>query len=326
MDGPPEDFRQINFSTAELPAPQRKDGWQHVLSTKLLGVQVEQLGPTPFRAKAVLRIFEALRFGSGAFDPSIHRRDSRAVASDNDDVLLVVNLDNELTLEQRGRELTLQAGDACVLSCAEPSAFGRRALGHMRAARVPRAALAKQVPDLDDAGVRLIPRRSAMLDLLLDYLEAIDRRPTYLSQPLRELVTEHVYDLMSLLLGGADEGTDFAGGRGLKAARIGAVKGYITRNYMRRDLSIATVATRHHMSARSLQRLFEVEDSTFTDFLVEVRLGNVHRLLRHPRHAARSVSELALDCGFGDMSHFNHVFRKRFGAAPSDVRHEAGLR
>jgi len=29
---------------------------------------------------------------------------------------------------------------------------------------------------------------------------------------------------------------------------------------------------------------------------------------------------VAFDAGFGDLSYFNRVFRRRFGATPSDVR------
>jgi AraC-like DNA-binding protein len=32
---------------------------------------------------------------------------------------------------------------------------------------------------------------------------------------------------------------------------------------------------------------------------------------------------IAYDCGFGDVSYFNRVFRRRYGAAPSDVRAQA---
>lgn len=39
-----------------------------------------------------------------------------------------------------------------------------------------------------------------------------------------------------------------------------------------------------------------------------------------PRGAHRSIDAIARDAGFGDRSHFNRVFRRRYGAAPSDVR------
>jgi AraC-like DNA-binding protein len=54
-----------------------------------------------------------------------------------------------------------------------------------------------------------------------------------------------------------------------------------------------------------------------------LRLDAMHRKLSDRQQAARAISDLALDCGFGDMSHFNHSFRRRFGATPREVRDQA---
>jgi AraC-like DNA-binding protein len=50
------------------------------------------------------------------------------------------------------------------------------------------------------------------------------------------------------------------------------------------------------------------------------RLARVHQMLRSPLHLARGTSAIAYDAGFGDLSHFNRDFRRRYGATPSDVR------
>jgi AraC-like DNA-binding protein len=48
-------------------------------------------------------------------------------------------------------------------------------------------------------------------------------------------------------------------------------------------------------------------------------------MLCNPPYALRPISEIAFDAGFGDLAHFNHLFRARFGATPTDIR-EAGRR
>jgi AraC-like DNA-binding protein len=66
--------------------------------------------------------------------------------------------------------------------------------------------------------------------------------------------------------------------------------------------------------------LFEEEDTTFTEFVLERRLDRAHRMLADPRSADRNISTIAFDAGFGDLSYFNRTFRRRFGRTPSDVR------
>ena len=43
-------------------------------------------------------------------------------------------------------------------------------------------------------------------------------------------------------------------------------------------------------------------------------------MLRDARSAAHSISSIAHEVGFGDLSYFNRTFRRHYNAAPSDVR------
>ena len=43
-------------------------------------------------------------------------------------------------------------------------------------------------------------------------------------------------------------------------------------------------------------------------------------MLSDPRLAERTISAIAYDAGFGDLSHFNRAFHRRYGETPSDVR------
>jgi len=69
-----------------------------------------------------------------------------------------------------------------------------------------------------------------------------------------------------------------------------------------------------------VQALFESDGTTFSQFLLGERLARVYRMLHDPLQAPRSVSAIAYEAGFGDLSHFNRAFRRRYGATPSDVR------
>ena len=57
--------------------------------------------------------------------------------------------------------------------------------------------------------------------------------------------------------------------------------------------------------------------------LLEQRLAAAYRGLRRLTPANVPISTIAFDCGFTDISHFNRMFRQRFGCTPSDVRNAA---
>ena len=59
---------------------------------------------------------------------------------------------------------------------------------------------------------------------------------------------------------------------------------------------------------------------SFTERVNELRLQRAFSLLAETRGTERRISDIALDAGFSDISHFNRLFRSRFGDTPRGVR------
>ena len=73
-----------------------------------------------------------------------------------------------------------------------------------------------------------------------------------------------------------------------------------------------------HVSPAAFSRFFSRETGkTWTAYVNDVRCSEAAVRLRQGR---RPVAEVAQDCGYRTLSHFNREFRARFGAAPSDYR------
>jgi AraC-like DNA-binding protein len=56
---------------------------------------------------------------------------------------------------------------------------------------------------------------------------------------------------------------------------------------------------------------------------LQKRLAAADLMLRDPRYADRNISAIAFEAGFGDVSYFNRIFRRRFGVKPADARAKA---
>jgi AraC-like DNA-binding protein len=77
---------------------------------------------------------------------------------------------------------------------------------------------------------------------------------------------------------------------------------------------------RHGVTPRYIHKLFETEEVTFSEFVLTRRLAVAHRLLSDRRLAHRSITSIAFDAGFADLSYFDRAFRRRYSATPSEVR------
>jgi transcriptional regulator GlxA family with amidase domain len=60
---------------------------------------------------------------------------------------------------------------------------------------------------------------------------------------------------------------------------------------------VATIAARHRIKPRRIQRLFESEGTTFTEYVLAQRLVRAHRVLTNPLYANQKISTIALDIG-----------------------------
>ena len=83
---------------------------------------------------------------------------------------------------------------------------------------------------------------------------------------------------------------------------------------------IATRGIARDITPRYVQRLFEEAGATLTEYVLGQRLARAHRLLTDPRRTERTLTAIAFEVGFSDLSYFNRAFRRRFGATPSDAR------
>ena len=284
---------------------------------------IERLPEVPFHVDVSLNMLPGLAMATGRLHGSRNRRTRTHVEDGTDDAVLIVNLRGPHLVEQRDRELVLGDGEAVLVSAADPSCFTHRPPGDMLAMRFAKARLAPLLQDGHDGYMRRIPSDTQALRLLTNYVAIGWDQPAGASPDLQHVMAGHIYDLIAVMVGANRDAEEAAQGGGLRAARLQAIKQDIGRHLGRPDLSVAALAQRHGCTARLLQRLFEAEGSTFTEYVLAQRLGRAYRMLADPRRRAEKISTVALDCGFGDVSYFNRVFRRRYGAAPSDVRAQA---
>ncbi|KAA0078739.1 AraC family transcriptional regulator [Tardiphaga sp. P9-11] len=99
-----------------------------------------------------------------------------------------------------------------------------------------------------------------------------------------------------------------------------SLKADIEASLSQPTLSLERLATTHGVTARYFQKLFEAEGRTFSDYLLERRLERAFHMLRDGHRIDRTVSTIAFDVGFGDLSYFNRTFKKRFDATPREIR------
>jgi AraC-like DNA-binding protein len=239
---------------------------------------------------------------------------------DDNDFSFHLNLSGLSAVAARGRETILRNGDAMLLSYTESRTITRPGPVYHRVLRLPRASLAPLVRHIDDAVLRPIPHGTGTLRLLSHYSGALLDDPALAVPETRQLIATQLCDLIAVTLGATRDAAAIAEGRGIRAARLRAIKSDTEAHLTQADLSASTVAKRQRISESYIRKLFEGEGTSFSEFVLGRRLVRAHRMLTDQRHEDRSIAWVAFECGFGDLSYFNRTFKRLYGATPSEVR------
>lgn len=101
--------------------------------------------------------------------------------------------------------------------------------------------------------------------------------------------------------------------------RINVVFNHV-KNYFREEITLQEMADLVNMTVPSFCRYFKkITNKTFVQFVNEYRLVHASKLLAEQ---PMSISEVCLESGFNNFSHFNKSFKAFTGRNPSEYRKE----
>lgn len=100
------------------------------------------------------------------------------------------------------------------------------------------------------------------------------------------------------------------------------IKKYIDENY-HNEINLEILSNKFHYSTSYLSRIFHQEQGiTINNYINKIRIDNSATLIKN---SDLSIKEIALSCGFVNISHFNRIFKNITGQTPKDLRNEENI-
>jgi AraC-like DNA-binding protein len=321
--------RKLILSTADLPAhlddEARFKAWHDTYCDWIGPTDVRRSSDSPFEGRwefAGLGELLLARFCGATHD--IARTPQQISACPHDRYFLSFNLaPAALRFSQDGREAVIAGEQALVFSGSE--SFQCVGANAWMSVGVPKQALRRLVPNVEDLIVSPLDGALPAMRHLRQYLGMlIEQEGPAEDVALMSQVETTVLDLIALALGANGDAAAMAAMRGLRAVRARAVIAEIRAGYADASFSAHLVAARLGLSERYIQQLLQGTGVSFSERVLELRLLKVRAMLANRRHDHLNVSEIALACGFNEVSYFNRCFRRRFAASPTQLRGAEG--
>lgn len=105
--------------------------------------------------------------------------------------------------------------------------------------------------------------------------------------------------------------------RDIENERINSVFDFVM-NHFKEEITLKVIAEVANLTPNAFCKFFKVRTrKTFFEFLNEVRIGNACKLLQTEHF---SISEIAYESGFNNLSNFNRQFQKRMKMTPKQYQ------
>lgn len=220
--------------------------------------------------------------------------------------------------EHDGRHVTLQPGDWCILDMQYSFAWTSPAASEIIIIDPPRPTdvdlcetIAQSLAQRAD-GCRGTAR--VMNTMLLEAFNQMGHITVQGAYGVADAVT-------SLLWGALRDQLNPQKIPTVRNTQCNRLKAYIEAQLADPELCVESIAERCQMSTRSVHRAFaENIGGSVSDYIWHRRLAHCAMSLRDPQQTHRTITDIAISWGFGNLSHFSRAFRLSMGTSPRTYR------
>jgi AraC-like DNA-binding protein len=218
------------------------------------------------------------------------------------------------------RQTTFGSGALMLFDPDLPNTMTTTGPNSFRGFQIPKGRLLERLSHPDDLVCTVLPDSPA-IRVLKGYVDLLCGQGELADDPaLAAHIETTLLDLAVLALGASRDAADLAQQRGLRAARLQEVLAKIRTGFVDPAFSSDQVARELGVTRRYVNKLLYETGETLGDRVLELRLQKARAMLAARDNDRLKISDIALACGFNEVSYFNRCFRRRFGASPLQHR------
>ncbi|MFF8286825.1 helix-turn-helix domain-containing protein [Streptomyces albus] len=300
--------------------------WAEITALALVTTQIKARPGQPFAARLRVMRLGASQLSELSYGPLLSQRTPRLIRQSDPELFQVaVIASGRQRIEQAGNASALRGGEMVLYDSSRPFRSqvencpgGSMARGVLF--QFPKAGLPFSPREMDRLlAVPLNTRRGAGRLLAQFLATAAGEYAACTAFEAARLGTTAI-DLVITALGHHLGREDQVPADARRQALYRGITTFIEDHMGDPALSADRIAAAHHISVRSLHRLFQQHGTTVASWIRRQRLERCRRELADARLGSRPIHAIAAKWGFPRPADFTRSFRSAYGITPSDYR------
>lgn len=308
----------VVLSTDGLPEKDTVPAWHDWMAQLFSGLDTDLYGDTQFEGH--VRVAYAGDVMLTKLDAGRHRvtRDSHRLRDSESAYLkIVAPWEGQAQISQNGLQSSVRNGSWVIYDTSQAYEVANPQHTEHLIMMVPKQSIVERGIRLDGLMGRNVGGSCGIARIALDTMRStyqeLDGMDAPLAQRAGELLIDMVHLSLQSLAGQATAVTQ-------KQALFDRICAHVAAHLREPGLSVESVAAALNCSKRHLHNAFVDSQHSLGAFIQQSRLELCMRELLLPAFAHRTITDIALDCGFGNSAHFSRAFKAYVGMSPTDFR------
>ncbi|WP_051303660.1 AraC-like ligand-binding domain-containing protein [Comamonas composti] len=306
------------LSTDGLPQRETAPAWHAWMARLFAGLETDLYGDSRFEGH--VRVANAGDLVLTRLEAGRHRviRSLQGLRSHESPYLkIVAPWKGTACVSQQGHESSASAGNWVIYDTTRAYEVANPGWSEHLIVMLPRQAIVERGIRLEGLMGRNVGGSSGIARIALEamrstYQELPGMAPA-LARRAGELLVDMVHLSLQELAGQGTAGTQ-------KLALQDRIRAHVMAHLRDPGLSVEALAAALNCSKRHLHNAFADSQLSLGVFIQHSRLELCMRDLLRPELAQRTITDIAMDCGFGSSAHFSRAFKAYTGLSPSDFR------
>ena len=306
------------LSTDGLPEKETAPAWQDWMAQLFSGLDTDLYGDTCFDGH--LSVAYAGDVMLTKLDAGRHRviRDSHRLRDSEAAYLkIVAPWSGHAEVQQYGSKACVSNGSWAIYDTSQPYVVANPQHTEHLIMMVPKQSIAERGLRLENLMGRSVGGSAGIARIALQTMRSTYQELDNMAAPLARRAGELLVDMVHLSL-------QALGGQATavtqKQALYDRICEHVHCHVRDPGLSVDQVAEALNCSRRHLHNAFAGRDQSLGGFIQQSRLELCMRELHSPALAHRTITEIAMGCGFGNSAHFSRAFKAYAGMSPSEFR------